>query len=192
MLSTFSGPARLTSSTLPPRAPRQHPTPSERSALKSYMHLFARLYPCGECAEEFQGLLREFPVQVSRRLGRGRAVLVLRVLILLIFCFDLDYISCAAENNRNYDPASASSPFPQTSSRKSASLWLCSMHNLVNARLGKEEFDCNMLEGTYDCGCGEEAEGDESGLEKEKLKVGEERVEADREEVKTAPRVEMW
>ena len=32
---------------------------------------------------------------------------------------------------------------------------------MVNIRLGKEEFDCNALEGTYDCGCGgEEEEGD--------------------------------
>jgi len=31
---------------------------------------------------------------------------------------------------------------------------------MVNARLGKEEFDCNALEGTYDCGCGGEEEDD--------------------------------
>lgn len=45
---------------------------------------------------------------------------------------------------------------PQTSSRKAASLWLCHVHNLVNERLGKEEFDCLTLDSTYDCGCGEE------------------------------------
>lgn len=54
----------------------------------------------------------------------------------------------------------------QTSSRKAASVWLCSMHNLVNARLGKEEFDCNALEGTYDCGCGGDGE-DGEGVEGE-------------------------
>lgn len=45
----------------------------------------------------------------------------------------------------------------QTSSRKSASLWLCHVHNQVNARLGKPEFDCLTLDETYDCGCGDDA-----------------------------------
>jgi hypothetical protein len=44
----------------------------------------------------------------------------------------------------------------QTSSRKTASLWLCYVHNLVNKRLKKEEFDCTKLDSTYDCGCGDD------------------------------------
>ncbi|OCF46104.1 thiol oxidase [Kwoniella heveanensis CBS 569] len=83
------------------------PTEDDRHALKSYFHLFSRLYPCGECAAEFQKLLKEYP--------------------------------------------------PQTSSRKTASLWLCHVHNLVNERLGKPEFDCLTLDATYDCGCGDES-----------------------------------
>ncbi|TXT13300.1 hypothetical protein VHUM_00667 [Vanrija humicola] len=79
------------------------PTPDDRETLKNYFHLFARLYPCGECAAHFQKLLKEYP--------------------------------------------------PQTSSRKSASLWLCSLHNMVNKRLGKPDFDCLTLDSTYDCGC---------------------------------------
>lgn len=83
-----------------------HPTPDDRQALKSFFHLFSRLYPCGECAEHFQEMLKEYPVQ--------------------------------------------------TGSRKSASLWLCNLHNIVNARLRKPEFDCLTLDETYDCGCGNE------------------------------------
>ncbi|WWC73479.1 uncharacterized protein I206_107449 [Kwoniella pini CBS 10737] len=83
------------------------PTEDDRQALKSYFYLFSRLYPCGECATEFQALLKEYP--------------------------------------------------PQTGSRKSASLWLCHVHNLVNERLGKPEFDCLTLDETYDCGCGDES-----------------------------------
>ncbi|ORX37942.1 ERV/ALR sulfhydryl oxidase domain-containing protein [Kockovaella imperatae] len=82
------------------------PTQDDRDALKSYFHLFARLYPCGECAEEFQALLKEYP--------------------------------------------------PQTSSRKAASMWLCHVHNMINERLGKPEFDCLTLDEKYDCGCGED------------------------------------
>jgi len=44
---------------------------------------------------------------------------------------------------------------PQTSSRRSAALWLCSVHNEVNKRLKKVEFDCADLDATYDCGCGD-------------------------------------
>ncbi|KAL0579637.1 hypothetical protein V5O48_002409 [Marasmius crinis-equi] len=83
----------------------EKPTEDQRSALDSYFHLFSRLYPCGECAAEFQALLEEFP--------------------------------------------------PQTSSRRSASLWLCHVHNQVNARLKKPMFDCAHLDETYDCGCGD-------------------------------------
>jgi len=83
----------------------EHPTADEREALHSYFHLSARLYPCGECATEFQALLRKYP--------------------------------------------------PQTSSRRSASLWLCGLHNEVNKRLNKPDFDCAHLSDEYDCGCGD-------------------------------------
>ena len=44
----------------------------------------------------------------------------------------------------------------QVSSRKAASNHLCHLHNQVNLRLKKPEFDCTNLEGIYDCGCGPE------------------------------------
>ncbi|KAG8742450.1 hypothetical protein FRC10_001417 [Ceratobasidium sp. 414] len=80
------------------------PTEDEREALKSFFYLTSRLYPCGECAVEFQALLKQYP--------------------------------------------------PQTSSRMVSALWLCHVHNLVNVRLKKPEFDCTKLDETYDCGCG--------------------------------------
>lgn len=43
------------------------PTPDESGALKSYIYLFARLYPCGECAAHFQKILKAFPPQTSSR-----------------------------------------------------------------------------------------------------------------------------
>ena len=43
------------------------PTADEKAALKSYIHLFQRLYPCGECAEHFGEILKKFPPQVSTR-----------------------------------------------------------------------------------------------------------------------------
>ncbi|KAG9312149.1 ERV/ALR sulfhydryl oxidase domain-containing protein [Chiua virens] len=83
----------------------ENPTQDERGALEAYMYLTSRLYPCGECATEFQALLKKYP--------------------------------------------------PQTASRLSASLWLCSLHNEVNTRLKKPQFDCSKLDSEYDCGCGD-------------------------------------
>ncbi|EJT96937.1 hypothetical protein DACRYDRAFT_25371 [Dacryopinax primogenitus] len=104
----------------------EKPTPDQRDTLKSFFYVFARLYPCGQCAQEFQQLLKQYP--------------------------------------------------PQTSSRRSASLWLCHVHNQVNKRLHKPEFDCSKLDETYDCGCGTDPDNpdDEStplieGLSKDRV-----------------------
>jgi len=35
---------------------------------------------------------------------------------------------------------------PQTESRYKFSRWLCGMHNQVNLKLGKSEFDCNLVD----------------------------------------------
>lgn len=43
------------------------PSTDESQALKDYIHLFARLYPCGECARHFQQILKKYPPQVSSR-----------------------------------------------------------------------------------------------------------------------------
>ncbi|KAK3951292.1 ERV/ALR sulfhydryl oxidase domain-containing protein [Pseudoneurospora amorphoporcata] len=93
------------------------PTADESLALKTYIQLFARLYPCGDCASHFQKLLKKYP--------------------------------------------------PQTSGRNAAAGWACFVHNEVNKRLKKEQFDCNNIGDFYDCGCGEEGgakkEGSEAG-----------------------------
>ncbi|AEO67865.1 uncharacterized protein THITE_2117004 [Thermothielavioides terrestris NRRL 8126] len=91
--------------TMMARFPEQ-PTPEDSLALKTYIQLFARLYPCGDCASHFQKLLKKFP--------------------------------------------------PQTSSRNAAAGWACFVHNEVNKRLKKEQFDCNKIGDFYDCGCGDE------------------------------------
>ncbi|KAI9734451.1 MAG: hypothetical protein M1818_006840 [Claussenomyces sp. TS43310] len=43
------------------------PTKQDTEALNAYVHLFARLYPCGDCARHFQGVLEKYPPQVSSR-----------------------------------------------------------------------------------------------------------------------------
>ncbi|EFW99781.1 FAD dependent sulfhydryl oxidase [Grosmannia clavigera kw1407] len=45
----------------------EEPTFDESLALKTYVQLFARLYPCGDCAAHFQTLLQKYPPQTSSR-----------------------------------------------------------------------------------------------------------------------------
>ncbi|KAH7077285.1 FAD dependent sulfhydryl oxidase Erv2 [Paraphoma chrysanthemicola] len=84
----------------------EKPTDDEKEALRSYVYLFQRLYPCGECAEHFGKVLAKYP--------------------------------------------------PQVSSRTAASGWGCFVHNVVNKRLHKPEWDCAGLGDAYDCGCGDD------------------------------------
>ncbi|KAI8935907.1 hypothetical protein NX059_007418 [Plenodomus lindquistii] len=84
----------------------ENPSEEEQEALRSYVHLFQRLYPCGECAEHFGQVLAKYP--------------------------------------------------PQVSSRTAAAMWGCYVHNIVNKRLKKPEFDCKNIGDAYDCGCGDD------------------------------------
>ncbi|KAF9145082.1 hypothetical protein BG015_012009 [Linnemannia schmuckeri] len=90
------------------------PKPDERAAIKQWIYLLSRLYPCGECADHFQEMLKQHP--------------------------------------------------PQTSSRASLSNWACSVHNIVNIRLGKPEFDCSTLADVYKCGCADEPTAEDGGV----------------------------
>ncbi|KAJ4380115.1 hypothetical protein N0V86_004424 [Didymella sp. IMI 355093] len=84
----------------------EKPTDEEKEALRQYVHLFQRLYPCGECAEHFGQVLKKYP--------------------------------------------------PQVSSQKAAAQWGCFVHNVVNKRLKKPEFDCEEIAKHYDCGCADD------------------------------------
>ncbi|KAI9374336.1 ERV/ALR sulfhydryl oxidase domain-containing protein [Aspergillus egyptiacus] len=45
----------------------EEPTEEQQDTLREYLYLFARLYPCGECASHFQQHLKKYPPQVSSR-----------------------------------------------------------------------------------------------------------------------------
>ena len=45
----------------------EKPSEDDRVALDTYVRLFARLYPCGDCASHFQQLLKKYPPQTSSR-----------------------------------------------------------------------------------------------------------------------------
>jgi FAD-linked sulfhydryl oxidase len=43
------------------------PTEEDSESLRAYIYLFARLYPCGDCARHFQKILAKYPPQVGSR-----------------------------------------------------------------------------------------------------------------------------
>ncbi|KAK0386151.1 hypothetical protein NLU13_5988 [Sarocladium strictum] len=45
----------------------ENPTPEERTTLETFIHLFGRLYPCGDCARHFRELIAQYPPQTSSR-----------------------------------------------------------------------------------------------------------------------------
>lgn len=45
----------------------EKPVQEERDILFTFVHLFAKLYPCGECAKHFSELLEKYPPQTSGR-----------------------------------------------------------------------------------------------------------------------------
>ncbi|KAI5859627.1 ERV/ALR sulfhydryl oxidase domain-containing protein [Durotheca rogersii] len=45
----------------------EKPTEEDSLALKTFIQLFSRLYPCGDCARHFQKLLAQYPPQVGSR-----------------------------------------------------------------------------------------------------------------------------
>lgn len=45
----------------------EKPLDSERKTLEIFFYLFARLYPCGDCARHFRKVLKKYPPQTSSR-----------------------------------------------------------------------------------------------------------------------------
>lgn len=58
---------------------------------------------------------------------------------------------------------------PQVSSRKTAAVWGCHIHNQVNERLKKPEYDCTTILEDYDCGCGSDEKEDDFTLGNQSL-----------------------
>ena len=95
----------------------QNPTLEEKERYLGFILEFSKLYPCQECREDFQKILKGSPPQVRQ-----------------------SYLT-PSKVSSNYD----------------FNLWLCHVHNLVNIKLGKPEFDCSVLQERWsDCGCSKE------------------------------------
>ena len=110
------------------------PTADEQTALASYLHLFARLYPWYAFLLSLS--LFSFPVhKFASILIKGST----------------NSCECAA----HFREILAKFP-PQVSTRSNAAAWACHVHNEVNKSLKKELFDCSNIGDFYDCGCADE------------------------------------
>lgn len=69
---------------------------------------------------------------------------------------------CSGECAEHFGKVLAKYP-PQVSSRSAAAMWGCYVHNIVNKRLDKPEFNCENIGDAYDCGCGDEDPKDKGG-----------------------------
>lgn len=45
----------------------ENPSPEDRKTLELFFLTFGKLYPCGDCARHFRGLLKKMPPQTSSR-----------------------------------------------------------------------------------------------------------------------------
>lgn len=52
----------------------ESPTTSDKENVKQFINLLSRLYPCEDCKESFQQIVKENPPNVSNRLGFCRYV----------------------------------------------------------------------------------------------------------------------
>ena len=75
--------------------------------------------------------------------------------------------ACSGECAEHFGKVLAKYP-PQVSSRSAAAMWGCAVHNVVNKRLKKPEFNCEDIGDAYDCGCGEEEQSEKGKAESAK------------------------
>ncbi|KAI1119488.1 ERV/ALR sulfhydryl oxidase domain-containing protein [Nemania sp. NC0429] len=103
----------------------EKPSEDDSLALKTYIQLFARLYPCGDCASHFQQLLKKFPPQIgSRNAAAGWACHVHnqvneRLKKPLFNCNNIgDFYDCGCGDDKKATGAAGDAAAPETKSNK--------------------------------------------------------------------------
>ncbi|KAL1427278.1 hypothetical protein MTO96_017568 [Rhipicephalus appendiculatus] len=116
----------------------KRPSAEQQRDAEQFFRLFARLYPCKECAQDFRHRVWLFAI-VGEESCVQRRPWPLSGIKLPRRKAPISHAKSARSIGLDSSP-------PRVTSRTELAQWLCEQHNVVNRKLGKPEFDCSRVD----------------------------------------------